>query len=166
MKSVSFTRFQTQRGAAAIEAVFLLPIFFLLFFALIHYSLIFMAKSLFEHAANEGIRASVSMVNQSCYFRGIDCDDDTTLAMIEPEARSKAGDAIRAYTNAEGASLGSLFGTSLPDDLIGVEKISGGGCCVINVDLDYTADTHFIPAAFLDGLLPDQISANASMRLN
>ena len=52
-----------RRGTAGRnEAVFLLPLVLILLFAIIHYSMIFFAASLFEHAAKEGIRNSMSYV--------------------------------------------------------------------------------------------------------
>lgn len=54
-----------QRGAAAIEFSLVFLIFFTLFYAMVSYAIIFLLKTSFHHAANEGARSAISVDHQS-----------------------------------------------------------------------------------------------------
>lgn len=56
---------KSQRGAVAIEFALLFLIFFTLFYAIVSYSIIFLLKTSFHHAANEGARSAISVDHQS-----------------------------------------------------------------------------------------------------
>lgn len=163
-----------QRGAAGIEAVFLLPLVLILLFAIIHYSMIFFAASLFEHAAKEGIRNSMSYVDESCYFESDGCDDSEALTTFLAPIQNNTAAVIQNFTGGSDDNLGSLFGVPLGNKnaLINVDLISGGGCCKVVISLDYTNNS-FLPKGIIDGLLPgegsvfpESITATASMKLN
>lgn len=163
-----------QRGAAGIEAVLLLPIVIILLFAIIHYSMIFFAASLFEHAAKEGIRTSMSYVDESCYFESDGCDDSEALTTFLPPIQNNTAAVIQNFTGGSGENLGSLFGVPLgnKDDLISVVLMSSGDCCKVVISLNYQENS-FLPKGIIDGLLPgegsvfpESITATASMKLN
>lgn len=167
-----------QKGAAGIEAVFLLPIILLLLFAVIHYSMIFFTISLFNYAAKEGIRNSLSVVNagyEGCYFYSQGCaDDEIALNNYRDAIRDNVASVIQNYTGSN-EGLGRLFGVDLgtKDSLIKVDKLEGGGCCQVIVSLDDYKSKPFLPVEIIDGLLPgdgsvfpESLTASASMKLN
>lgn len=48
-----------QRGATAVEFAFVLPVFFMLFYAILSYGLIFLMRLGLQHAAEDGVRAAL-----------------------------------------------------------------------------------------------------------
>lgn len=48
-----------QRGATALEFAFVFPVFFMLFYATVHFGLVFTARMSLQHAAEEGARAAL-----------------------------------------------------------------------------------------------------------
>lgn len=163
-----------QRGAAGIEAVFLLPLVFILLFAIIHYSMIFFAASLFEHAAKEGIRNSMSYVDESCYFT--ECDATETKDLFSGPITDNTAAVIQNFTGGTGDSLGVLFGVDLGNkngDTIDVKLMSDGDCCQVQVSLQDYPSEPFLPTEIIDGLLPGEgsvfpahITGSAAMKLN
>ncbi|WP_081280800.1 TadE family protein [Vibrio natriegens] len=170
-----FSHKATQCGAVAIEAAFLLPIALVLLFAICHYSMIFFAASLFDHAAKEGIRSALSLVDESCYFSTSGCSDQATLDLVRPTIIASSSDVIQTMTKGSGDDLGSLFGVALPskNQLISVSTISGGGCCEVSINFSNYRATPFLPTQVVDSLLPgtesvfpDAITASVVMKLN
>lgn len=164
-----------QRGAVAIETVFLLPIVIILLFAIVHYSMIFFATTLFDYAAKESIRSAMSQVDENCYFNVDGCSDSDTLTLVSPVILDSATQVIQGVTHGSGNSLGVLFGVTLParNELISVSAIDGGGCCEVSITLDNYRNTPFLPLNVIDGLLPgdtsvfpDAITATAVLKLN
>ncbi|WP_417879656.1 TadE/TadG family type IV pilus assembly protein [Vibrio sp.] len=163
-----------QQGAAGIEAVLLLPLVLLLLFAIIHYSMIFFAASLFEHAAKEGIRNSMSYVDERCYFT--ECDAAEIEDIFRRPITDNTAAVIQNFTGGTGDSLGVLFGVDLGNkngDTIDVKLMSDGDCCQVKVSLQDYASEPFLPTEMIDGLLPgdgsvfpEDITATASMKLN
>ena len=103
-----------QRGAVAIETVFLLPIVIILLFAIVHYSMIFFATTLFDYAAKESIRSAMSQVDENCYFNVDGCSDSDTLTLVSPVILDSATQVIQGVTHGSVNSLGVLFGVTLP----------------------------------------------------
>lgn len=164
-----------QRGAVGIETAFLLPIIIIFLFALIHYSMIFFATALFNHAASEGLRQAMSVADETCFFTDPGCSDAAVLANAQPVIINGVTHVIQAITHASGSDLGSLFGVALPSDLITVTPISSGGCCQVTVSLSDYPQHPFLPLRIIDGLLllpegesvfPNQITGSAILKLN
>lgn len=164
-----------QAGSVAIETVFLLPIILILLFAIIHYSMIFFAASLFNHAAKEGIRHAVSYVDEECYFSSAGCQDETLLVQIKPVVQTHALQIIKGFTSELSGNEWALFGVILPDkeELITLTTIEGGGCCKVIIHLPNYHSTPFLPLNIIDGLIPgegsvfpNQIMASAVLKLN
>ncbi len=164
-----------QQGSVAIETVCLLPVIVILLFAVIHYCMIFFAISIFDYAAKESVRQSMSYVDESCYFSSSGCDDTTTLSNIKPIVIQNATQVIQGFTHATGDSLGKLFGVTLPaaEELITLTTISGGGCCQVSISLTDYQSSPFLPLSIVDGLIPgeesvfpEQIAATAVMKFN
>lgn len=175
MTSNKITR--QQKGSVAIETVCLMPVIMILLFAVIHYSMIFFAASLFDHAAKESIRQSISLVNEECYFdyAGTGCSDTTVLNNVSQAIRTHAIEVIQGFTHGEGTSAGQLFGVTLPaaDSLVTVTTIDTGGCCKVTIALPDYQTTPFLPTQIIDGLIPgsdsvfpNQITASAVLKLN
>ncbi len=167
--------FLKQNGSVAIETVCLLPVIIILLFAVIHYCMIFFAISIFDYAAKESIRQSMSFVDESCYFTTSGCDDSSTLDNLKPIIIANATKVIQGFTHASGSDLGKLFGVTLPaaDELIKLSTISGGGCCEVSISLSNYQSTPFLPLGVVDGLIPgdqsvfpSQLSATAVMKFN
>lgn len=166
-----------QLGSVAIETVCLMPIIMILLFAVIHYSMIFFAASLFDHAAKESIRQSISYVDEECYFdySGSGCSDNTVLGNVSEVIRNNALQVIQGFTHGEGTSPGQLFGVTLPaaDTLISITTIDSGGCCKVTITLPNYQTTPFLPTSIIDGLIPGddsvfptEITASAVLKLN
>lgn len=164
-----------QRGSVAIESVCLMPVIIILLFAVIHYSMIFFAANLFDYAAKESIRQSIAYVDEACYFdyASSDCSDTQVLNNVSGVIRDNAIGVIQGVTHGKGASLGSLFGVTLPDSLITISAIESGGCCEVTISLPNYQETPFLPTGMIDGLLPGdgsvfptEITASAVLKLN
>lgn len=78
-----------QRGAVAIEFALLFLIFFTLFYAMVSYALIFLLKTSFHHAANEGARSAISVDHQAF------ANDDAYRVALEVRVRETVGNSLQ-----------------------------------------------------------------------
>ncbi|MFB9135330.1 TadE/TadG family type IV pilus assembly protein [Vibrio olivae] len=173
--TVSYSRRVKQKGSVAIETVCLLPLIILLIFSVIHYCMIFFAISIFDFAAKESIRQTLSYVDESCYFSASGCTDSNILEQVKPIILDNASQVIKGFTHANGDGLGKLFGVTLPaaENLIQISTIAEGGCCQVSISLTDYHSTPFLPLNIVDGLIPgensvfpSQLSATAAMKIN
>lgn len=91
-KNKNTARFQ--RGAAAIEFALVFLIFFTLFYAMVSYALIFLLKTSFHHAANEGARSAISIDHQA--FAN---DSDYLNQGLMPRVRETVGNTLQWLPN-------------------------------------------------------------------
>lgn len=82
-----------QRGAAAIEFSLVFLIFFTLFYAMVSYAIIFLLKTSFHHAANEGARSAISVDHQSF------ANDGAYGAALEDRVRETVGNSLQWLPN-------------------------------------------------------------------
>ncbi|GGO88753.1 hypothetical protein GCM10011348_44940 [Marinobacterium nitratireducens] len=149
----------SQRGAAGIEFVLVFPVFFLIFYAIVNYGLIFSANQMLQYSAEEGLRKSVSFVDESCYFTTAGCDTASVRNEVESGVRASLVELAR---NASSTSLGSFFGQPLDDALLISTTDTAGGCC--RVELTWNYETYpFLPPLMLP--VPDQLRTVASLDL-
>ncbi|MFC6671227.1 TadE/TadG family type IV pilus assembly protein [Marinobacterium aestuariivivens] len=151
---------ERQRGSAGIEFVLVFPVFFIIFYAIVNYGLIFSASQMLQYSAEEGLRRSLSFVDESCYFTESGCESASVRAEVEQATRAMLSQLSR---NATSTSLGSLFGQSLDEALqITATDTTGGGCCQVQLHYDY--ENHpFLPPLMLP--VPGELSRVASLNL-
>lgn len=155
---MSANRFE--RGGAGIEFVLVLPVFFMVFYAIANYSMIFSANQMLQYSAEEGLRNSISFVDESCFFSTTECDSAAVRAQVELATKDVLG---QVTGNATESSLGSLFGQSLDAALqIRTGDTASGGCCLVELVYDYAAFP-FLPALMLP--VPERLSTTASLNL-
>lgn len=149
-----------ERGAAGIEFILVLPVFFMIFYAIATYSMIFSAKQMLQYSAEEGLRQSISFVDENCLLSTTACDSEAVKTQVATATRDVLGQLAH---NATESSLGSLFGQSLDAALqISTQDTSAGGCCKVELVFDYK-EHPFLPALMLP--VPDSLRTSASLNL-
>ncbi|MFP8966839.1 TadE/TadG family type IV pilus assembly protein [Pokkaliibacter sp. CJK22405] len=149
-----------QRGAVAIEFVLLFPILFLLFYAIVNYGLIFAAAQYMQYSAEEGLRRSISYVDESCLYSDTGCTSANVRQEVLDQTRTVLGNVASGSSS---TSLGSLFGQPLDSALaISAQDDASGNCCVLSLTYNYT-DFPFVPPLMLP--VPAQLSITANLDL-
>lgn len=149
-----------QCGSAGVEFVLVFPVFFIIFYAIASYGLIFSASQMLQYSAEEGLRRSLSFVDESCYFTESGCQSASVRAEVEQATRAMLS---QLSQNATSTSLGSLFGQSLDEALqITATDTAGGGCCQVQLRYDYE-NYPFLPPLMLP--VPGELSRMASLNL-
>ncbi len=141
------SRCRRQRGAAAIEFALAFPLFFVLFYGIVAYSLIMTLEQSLTHAAAEGARAAVA-VDPASFG-----DDEAYKNEIKERACASAS--------------GSL--AWLPDPLTCKSEFqSDSGIATVTVTLEYSVPSvPVIQFPFLPKIpdVPDPLVVSASARL-
>ncbi|KDM90115.1 TadE family protein [Photobacterium galatheae] len=159
-------RKQGQQGAAALEAILLTPVILMILYAIAQYSLIFVSIQMFNYAAEESLRESISYVDSNCYYAG-SCDTTTLKSEIEESAK----EVIKRYTEAD-SGLGKLFGQNLDTtwaenettvSLFNVDVSEPGNiCCKVTITYNYKKYP-FLPSFGLP--VPDELKSTATLNL-
>ncbi|WP_330960871.1 TadE/TadG family type IV pilus assembly protein [Photobacterium sp. 53610] len=157
---------QHQQGAAALEAILLTPLILMILYAIAQYSLIFVSVQMFNYAAEESLRSSISYVDSNCYYGG-SCDTATLKSQIEQSAK----EVVQRYTDAD-SGLGQLFGQSLDttwaenDTTVSLFNVDvtepGNVCCKVTITYNYKKYP-FLPSFGLP--VPDELKSTATLSL-
>lgn len=149
-----------QRGGAGLEFVLVFPLLFSLFYSIASYALIFAAGQLLQYAAEEGLRRSISFVDESCYFTEAGCSSAGVRLEVVAAAKATMGEVA---SGGGGGSMGSLFGQPLDTALqVLSSDMPGGMCCEIQLSYDY-ANYPFLPPLMVP--VPALLSKVASLKL-
>jgi Flp pilus assembly protein TadG len=144
---VQSRRARTQRGATAVEFAMVFPLFFAILYAIVTFSVIFVAQQNLTLAASEGARAALNW-----------------------QANSSMQSALTARTNAACAAA-QLMTTQLVGRAMQCQSTSascGTGMQCVKVVLTYNYSAHpLVPPLPGFGLVtPSQLSSTATVQLN
>ncbi|PCE26884.1 pilus assembly protein TadE [Paraburkholderia acidicola] len=141
---------QPQRGATAVEFAVVFPLFFAIFYAIVTFSLIFVAQQNLTLASEEGARAALNYQAASSVTLAIaarvSAASTAAVSMAAPMiSRGVSGTAVSAPCAASAASM---------------------QCITVTVNYDY-ANHPLVPnLPLLSGILPGQLSSSATVQLN
>ncbi|QUJ69746.1 pilus assembly protein (plasmid) [Photobacterium sp. GJ3] len=138
------------------ETILLMPVILMLLYAIAQYSLIFLSIQLFNYAAEESLRNSISYVDENCYYGG-SCDVDDLKVHITSSAEA----IISSYTGSEG-NLGKLFGQTLDASSLEIDPDSNNFCCKVTITYNYKQHP-FLPSFGLP--VPDELKSTATLNL-
>ncbi|BAN27242.1 TadE/TadG family type IV pilus assembly protein [Caballeronia insecticola] len=140
---------RTQRGNMAIEFAIVFPLFFVVFYAIVTYSLIFVAQQSLTLAAEEGARAALR-------FQANATSIDDALAR-RADAACAAANGLTNWL----AGLAHCSAAPAPCDYDGTLR-----CIAVTLDYGYAARP-LVPTLPLFGLaLPDSLVARAMVQLD
>ncbi|HEX7933965.1 MAG TPA: TadE family protein [Paraburkholderia sp.] len=138
----------TQRGATAIEFALVFPLFFCVFYAIVTFSLIFVAQQNLTLASEEGARAALN------YQKANDVASAVTL---------RAAAACTTATSMVAQLVSTAACETAPTDC---SYQPGMTCIAVTLTYDYAAHP-LIPNLPLLGLvLPDNLTSTATVQLN
>ncbi|MDO6708200.1 TadE family protein [Photobacterium sp. 1_MG-2023] len=137
------------------ETILLMPVILMLLYAIAQYSLIFLSIQMFNYAAEESLRNSISYVDENCYYGGT-CDETELKNQIDLAAKS----VITNYTESQ-SGLGTLFGQSL-DTGLAISVDSNNFCCKVTITYNYKQHP-FLPSFGLP--VPDELKSTATLNL-
>lgn len=138
-----------QRGSVAVEFALIFPVFFLILYAIVTFSLIFVAQQNMTLAAEEGARAALNWVS------------NTSMA----NALTNRGlNACAAANQASASILQPVLQCAQTSTVCG----PGNAMYCINVSLSYDyKDNPFVPTlGFMTAPLPSTLIATATVQLN
>ncbi|WP_096779491.1 TadE family protein [Zobellella denitrificans] len=129
------TDIKSSRGAAGIEAILILPVIFMLFYAIATYGMIFYTQHLLNHIAAEALRRGVSYVNEQCLVSGTSGCGQAELAA---QVRSNTEALFRDFLSNPERIFGRERAAALTVDIDEAE------CCRLTLSYNYR-DYPFIP---------------------
>jgi TadE-like protein len=140
---------RAQRGSTAVEFAIVFPLFFLIFYAIVTYSLIFVAKQSLTLAAQEGARAALR-------YQALATDQASSLTLRSSAACTTANGLVNWL-----ASGAPCVATHAPCSYDGTMQ-----CITVSLSYDY-ASHPLVPSLPLLALaLPDTLAAQAMVQLN
>jgi Flp pilus assembly protein TadG len=137
-----------QRGATAVEFALLFPLFFMIFYAIVTFSLIFVAQQSLTLAAEEGARAVLN-------FQQADDLDDALNKRVAAACTAATGMAnwLVAGSNCVATPNPCTYDTSME-------------CVSVTLNYDYAARPLVPPVPLLDIVLPAQLTSTAMVQIN
>lgn len=157
-------RYKRQAGAKAIEYAIVFPVFFALFYAILMYGFIFLARMSLQHAAEDGARAALN-------FPGSILEATTELAVRQANAMAVAAEQAE-WMGAPTVDVSiCAIGTSCSDNSIDEDCTRTAAYitrCQILVTLTYSySDNPIIPPLPGFGLLaPESLQGSARVLLD
>jgi Flp pilus assembly protein TadG len=144
---------QRQRGVAALEFVFVFPLFFLIFYGIVSYGLILVAQQSITLAAAEGARAALRY------------------------AASDAERTVNAKNAAIGTGSAAAWLSSVPLTFVGVPLaacpynpgVAGGRCYRVTVTYPNYAQNPLVPlllGSLMNVAVPSQLSSSATIQID
>lgn len=127
---------RTQRGSSAVELALVMPLFLLLFFGVLDFSLLFFTNLTMQHAVREGGRYAIT---------GAAGKDGREEAVIQKIKDSSAG------MYAKVSPVLSVNGVKYPEAVAGMFG-AGGTIVTLQLDCSYTLATPFVGALFSGGV--------------
>ena len=153
-----------QRGATALEFTLAFPLYFFLFYGIISYGFVFLAKMSLQHAAEEGARAAL---HYAVFDPAIATELQTRAIKARETATTQAS--WMKHANTEVGICNTLVTSSCSDNMIdetcSFSTTYTSRCQVIvTVSYDYQANPIIPP--LLSFLLPSKLKGQASVRLD
>nr|WP_246270643.1 TadE/TadG family type IV pilus assembly protein [Paraburkholderia solisilvae] len=137
-----------ERGATAVEFALLFPLFFIIFYAIVTFSLIFVAQQSLTLAAEEGARAALN-------FQQADNDADALAKRVAAACETATGMAnwLAARADCEATPNPCTYDPTME-------------CVSVTLSYDYAARPLVPPVPLLDIVLPAQLTSTAMIQLN
>jgi len=148
MHTANSSRQRKQRGATAVEFALVFPLFFLILYAIVTYSLIFVAQQNLTLAASEGARAALNwQTNMSMA---------TALTNRGNAACTAAKLVVQPLVNAmQCAATSASCGTG-----------NAMTCITVSLTYNYKSNPLVPTLPLLSSVLPTTLSGNATVQLN
>ncbi|CAB3760622.1 TadE/TadG family type IV pilus assembly protein [Paraburkholderia humisilvae] len=137
-----------ERGVAAVEFALLFPLFFIIFYAIVTFSLIFVAQQSLTLAAEEGARAALN-------FQQADTVADALAKRVAA--------ACAAATGMENWLAASSSCVATPNPCTYDATMQ---CVSVTLNYNYAARPLVPPVPLLDVVLPAQLTSTAMIQLN
>ncbi|MDE1184638.1 TadE/TadG family type IV pilus assembly protein [Paraburkholderia sp.] len=142
---------RTSRGSSAVEFAMIFPLFFVLMYGLVSFSLIFVLKQNMTMAAEEGARAALNWKQASTIA--------TSLTLRQSAACTAATAALATFTgktitcNTQTAAGGCTYDPTLE-------------CVSVTLKYHYSSDPLLPALPILTYTMPDWIVSSATVQLN
>ncbi len=137
-----------QRGASAVEFALVFPLFFVIFYAIVTFSLIFVAQQSLTLAAEEGARAALNYQQAQSVNAALD---------------SRTAAACQAATNLTNwlAAKATCASSWAPCTFDGTMR-----CVTVTLTYNYQSNPLVPPVPLLDVALPAQLTSSSMVQLN
>jgi Flp pilus assembly protein TadG len=137
-----------ERGATAVEFALLFPLFFIIFYAIVTFSLIFVAQQSLTLAAEEGARAVLN-------FQQADNAADALTKRMSA-----------ACTTATSMSNGLIAGSTCVATPNACTYDPTMDCVSVTLNYNYAANPLVPPVPLLNVVLPKQLTSTAMIQIN
>lgn len=165
---IGFQRMQRslrqQRGVAAVEFAIIFPVFFLILYAIITYSLIFALQQVFTLAAEDGARATLVYQAPAAGCTGATC--------VAGALTARANQACPTIVKDVGW-LGAQVESVVSRDCVAPVPVScqvnnvSMYCMTVTVDYPYNSTTALIPILpFMSSVMPGQLGGQAVVQID
>lgn len=149
-----------QQGAAAIETALMLVIFFILFYAIVGYSIPIMLKQAFQHAAANGARAALA-VDPDSFSSTTDYIDNG----VKPRVKQVVASTLDWLPS---TAKTAVLGTS--NEKVGIDFSASDAMLTVTVIYTGYKSSPLIPVLVFPGIgdvpkLPDDIEGKAVVNL-
>jgi hypothetical protein len=154
-----FRVLRKNKGASAVEFAIVLPLFLMLIFGMIEFSLILYAKAVITNASREGARLGIS----SIYSESLTGDEAQIVEGIKDRI---ANDCLYSISESRLINLGgpTLSKIALRDKIfVSPPESDGSGNIIRTVTVEYPYDFLLVPA-FMPGI-PDIITISATTKM-
>ncbi|MBN3849062.1 pilus assembly protein [Paraburkholderia sp. Ac-20342] len=148
MQAANASRQRAQRGATAVEFALVFPLFFLVLYAIVTYSLIFVAQQNLTLAASEGARAALNWQTNVSMATALTNRGNAACAAAKLVVQPLVNAMQCAATN---ASCGT--GNAMT-------------CITVSLTYNYTSNPLVPPLPLLNLAMPTTLSGNATVQLN
>jgi hypothetical protein len=174
----SLLRRSRQNGATALEFGLTFPVFFMVFWAILHFGLVFTARLTLQHAAEEGareaLRSGPAVAEEEIACGGIDPDYTMSLSLSERLSRARNASCLQANWLAVFATptVDAVICSGGEDDCLSNPPTAEPDCvadgCQIAIRVSYPYDqSPIIPALPGFGLIaPQTVSGTARTALD
>jgi Flp pilus assembly protein TadG len=144
----TFRRRHTQRGSSAVEFALVFPLFFMIFYAIVTFSMIFVAQQSLTLAAEEGARAALNYQQAQ----------DVTTAFNERstaacQAATSMTNWLAGQANCNASWAACTFNASM-------------NCVTVTLTYDYQSHPLVPSMPLLDATLPSQLTSTSMVQLN
>ncbi|WP_087732804.1 TadE/TadG family type IV pilus assembly protein [Paraburkholderia piptadeniae] len=137
-----------QRGSSAVEFALVFPFFFMIFYAIVTFSLIFVAQQSLTLAAEEGARAALNYQQAQDVKTAL---DDRTAAACQ--AASSLTNWLAARANCDASWAACTFDATMR-------------CVTVTLTYDYGSHPLVPPIPLLDAALPSRLTSTSMVQLN
>lgn len=135
---------RTQTGAAMVEFAIVLPLFLVLTFGIIEYSLMFYDKALITNASREAARSAIALRSPALTSAGLTNQTNTVLCNYLGKNATACPNGNNLLISLGGTNSAATAALSYNPNLTGAAKLPSG--TLITVTVSYTYNTLVIGA--------------------